>query len=165
MAIRMQIIFIHFSLLILALASCGVPTSEATPQVVSIYSTPAAEPWLTDVYTCARTFAVLSRVADPSIADVVLRVGEPEFLSAFVYQVDLEEILIVTHRQSPIQNFTLEDARALFMGLGDPSVQVWVYSSDTDVQKVFDQLVMKGRSVTSFARLAVSPQNMSDTLN
>ena len=32
------------------------------------------------------------------------------------------------------------------------------------MQRVFDQLVMKGRSVTSSARVAVSPQNMSDVL-
>jgi len=30
---------------------------------------------------------------------------------------------------------------------------------------VFDQFVMEGRSVTSSARVAVNPQQMSDTLN
>jgi hypothetical protein len=82
----------------------------------------------------------------------------------FAYQIDNEEILIVTQRQSPVQNLTLEDARVLFTGLGDPSVQVWVYASEEDVQRVFDQFVMEGRSVTSSAKLAVSPQQMSDTL-
>ena len=32
-------------------------------------------------------------------------------------------------------------------------------------QQVFDQFVMKGRSVSSSAKVAVSPQQMSDTLN
>ena len=93
-----------------------------------------------------------------------MQIGEPAIPSAFVYQIDSEEILIVTQRQSPVNNLTLEEARALFIGQGDPSVQVWVYASDADVQRVFDQLVMKGRSVISSAKIAVNPQQMSDTL-
>jgi hypothetical protein len=50
------------------------------------------------------------------------------------------------------------------MGSGDPSVQVWVYASDADVQRAFDQLVMNGGSVTSSAIVAANPQQMSDTL-
>ena len=107
---------------------------------------------------------MISRVDDPTTADIVLRVGEPEFLASPAYQIDEEEILIVTHRQSPVQNLTLEEARALFAGQGDASVQVWVYASEEDVQQVFDQFVMAERSVTSSARLAVNPQEMSDTL-
>jgi len=91
-------------------------------------------------------------------------VGEPKILTSFAYQIDMEDILIVTHRQSPLQSMALEEVRALFAGQGDPSVQVWVYASGEDVQAVFDQFVMEGRAVTSSARLAVNPQQMSDTL-
>ena len=63
-----------------------------------------------------------------------------------------------------MQNLTLEEGRALFVGQGDPTVQVWVYVSEEDVQIVFDQFVMEGRSVTPAARLAVNPQQMSDIL-
>jgi len=94
-----------------------------------------------------------------------LRVGEPKFLTSFAYQIDEEEILIVTHRQSPVQNLTLDEAQALFSGLGDPFVQVWVYAPDEDVFSVFDQFVMKGRSVSASAMVAVTPQQMSDVLN
>jgi hypothetical protein len=134
------------------------------PQVVTVYSTSAAQPWLQPLYACAGSMVALSRLDDPSSADIVLRVGEPEMLDTPAYQIDSEDILIVTHRQSPVQNLTLEDARLLFAGQGDPSVQVWVYASDADVQQVFDQLVMAGRSVTPSARIAVDPQQMSDTL-
>ena len=144
-------------LLILSLfiSSCSTNTPLSTPQVVSVYSTSAAEPWLTDLYTCAESFAVLTRVDDPNSADIVLQIGEPEFLSGFAYQIDEEEILIVAHHQFPIQNLTLDD----------PSAQVWVYASDADVQKVFDQFVMEGRSVSSSAFVAVNPQQMSEVLN
>jgi hypothetical protein len=70
----------------------------------------------------------------------------------------------VTQRQSPIQNLSLEETRALFAGQGDPSVQVWVYASGMDVQDAFNKSVMKGQNIASSARLAVDPQQMSDTL-
>ena len=146
------------------LASCSTSTPPATPQVVTVYSTSAAQPWLPPLYECAGTRSVISRVDDPSTADIVLRVGEPEFLASFAYQIDTEEILIVTHRQSPLQNLSLEEARALFAGWGDPSVQVWVHAEGEDVQEVFDRSIMDGESVMPSARLAASSQQMSDTL-
>lgn len=155
-------LFLTFGLLLIS--SCTTGTPLATPEVVTIYSTAAAEPWLPAVYACAGTLSVLNRVDDPAAAQIVLRVGEPAFLPSFAYQIDTEEILVVTHRQSPVQNLNLEGTRALFSGLGDPSMQVWVYASDTDVQEAFDQLVMEGRIVSPDARLASHPQQMSDAL-
>lgn len=154
-----------FLLLSFLLISCSTDdTPQPTPQVVSVYSSSFTQPWLTELYECAGTSVVI-RLSDSIFdADVRLQIGEPEFLSSFAYQIDTEEILIVTNRQSPVQNLTLEQVQALFMGLGDPSVQVWVYASEADVQRVFDQLVMNGRSVTSSALVAASPQQMSDTL-
>ena len=93
-----------------------------------------------------------------------MRVGEPEFLDLPAFQIDTAEILIVTHRQSPVQNLTLEEARALFAGQGDPSVQVWVYAPGEDVQQAFDRVMMTGARVTPSARVAVHPQQMSHTL-
>ncbi len=146
------------------LFSCTTSTPPATPQVVTVYSTAAAEPWLHALYDCAQASPVLSRVDDPSTAEIVLRVGEPKVLLSFAYQIDAEEILIVTQRQSPVQNLTLDQARALFAGQGDPSVKVWVYTSGEDIQEVFDQFVMQGRAMTSSAHIATNPQQMSDTL-
>jgi hypothetical protein len=151
-------------LFLLFLSACAPSTPLAAPQVVTVYSTPSAQPWLDPLYACAEGSTVVSRVDDSSAADIVLRVGEPEFLASPAYQIDTEEILIVTHRQSPMQNLTLAEARALFAGQGDLSVQVWVYASEEDVQRVFDQVVMGGRSVTPSARVAVNMQQMSDTL-
>ena len=152
-------------LLSLLVSSCSTNTPPPAPEIVSVFSTYAAEPWLSELYDCGASQGdvTLSRADDPSAADIALRVGEPKALIQPAFQIDTEEILIVTHRQSPIQNLTLEQAQILF-AQGDPSVQVWVYASDADEQQVFDQLVMNGRSVTSSARVAVSPQRMSDTL-
>jgi hypothetical protein len=154
-------VFLIFSFL---LFSCTTSTPQITPQIVTVYSTSAAQPWLDPLYACAGSTSVVARVDDSSKADIILRVGEPEFLVSSAYQIDTEDILIITHRQSPVQNLTIEEARALFAGQGDPAVQVWVYAAEEDVQLAFDQFVMEGRSVTPAARLAVNPQQMSDTL-
>jgi hypothetical protein len=60
---------------------------------------------------------------------------------------------------------TLAEAQALFMGFGDPSVQMWVYDPAEDVFGAFDQCVMNGRTVSSSAYMALTPQQMSDVLN
>jgi len=162
----MRRIFLFLTTLLpLLISSCSTGTLQATPEIVTVYSSSSDQPWLNDLYDCAESSVALSRVDNPASADIQLRIGEPKFLTSFAYQIDKEEVLIVTHRQSPVQNLTIEEARALFMGLGDPSVQVWVYASGDDLFEVFDQFVMKGRSVSSSAKIAVTPQQMSDVLN
>ena len=128
-----------------------------------MYTSSAAQPWMGDLFACANDLSVVLSVSAES-PEIILRVGEPDVLVSPAYQIDEEEILVVTHRESSVQNLSLEEAQVLF-AQGSASAQVWVYSSDADVQMVFDQLVMNGRSVTSLARLATSPQQMSDLLN
>jgi hypothetical protein len=158
-----RLCFVLLILISFWIVSCSMSTPPATPVIITVYSTSAAEPWLSTLYECAKASPILSRIDDPTSAQIVLRVGEPKVLS-FAYQIDTEEVLIVTNHQSPVNNLTGEEARALFAGLADPSVQVWVYAAGEDVQEVFDQFVMEGRAVTSSAYIAVNPQQMSDTL-
>ena len=145
------------------IASCAPATPTPQTEVVNVYATSAAQPWLTELYTCANNSSILLNIT-ANEPDITLRVGEPEIMISPVYQIDEEEILIVTNRESPVQNLTLAEAQDLF-AQGNDSAQVWVYASDADVQIAFDQLVMKGRSVTSFAGLAASPQQMSDLIH
>ena len=160
-----RIFLFSLTLFSILITSCSTSTPQPTPEVFSVYSSSSATPWLADLYDCADSVAVIRLSNSPSDADILLRVGEPRQLSGFAYQIDEEEILIVTHRQSPVQNLTFEGAQTLFAGLGDPSVQVWVYASGDDVAEVFDQYMMKGRTVSSSAMVAVTPQQMSDVLN
>jgi hypothetical protein len=164
-AVKSSMIRLGLFFLVLSLFSACTPAAPSpAPEVISVYSTAAAQPWLSELYDCAGTASVIVRVDDPAAAAIVLRVGEPDALSSPAYQIDTEEILVVTQRQSPIQNLSLEEARALFSGQGDPSVQVWVYASGVDVQDVFNRSVMQGQNIAPSARLAVDPQQMSDTL-
>ena len=158
----MKKLFSFFLLSSFIVVSCTPATQTSQTQVVSVYATFAAQSWLTELYTCADNSSVnLNLTTDEP--DITLRVGEPEIIISPLYQIDEEEILIVTNRESPIQNLTLTETQELF-AQGNGSAKVWVYASDADVQIVFDQLVMKGRSVTTFAGLATSPQQMSDLI-
>ena len=146
------------------LASCvSAAQTAVSTDVINIYSTPAARPWLAELYDCASNNHAAIRLSTQD-ADISLRVGQPEALVTPAYEIDQDEILVVTHRESPIQNLTLEEARNLF-AMGNASAQVWIYAAGEDIQAAFDQLVMQGRSVTSLARMASSPQQMSDVLN
>ncbi len=148
------------------LSSCApTQTQTTTIQIVNVYSTSTAQPWLAELYDCAANSSLTIKMTDPASAEIVLRIGEPKNLTIPAYRIDMEEILIVTHRESPVQNLSLEEVRNLFAGQGNPPVQVWVYDSGEDLQEVFDQLVMAGRGVTSSAKMATSPQQMSDLLN
>ena len=159
----MKKLFSFFLLSSFIVVSCTPATQTSQTQVISVYATSAAQPWLAELYTCADNSSVSLNLTayEP---DITLRVGEPEIIIFPIYQIDEEEVLIVTNRESPIQNLTLTEAQELF-AQGNDLAKVWVYASDADVQIAFDQLVMKGRSVTSFAGLATSPQQMSDLIN
>ncbi len=157
-----RILFLLSSFLLFSCAPATQPPAQT--EAIPVYATPSAQPWMSELFACANKLSLTLNVTAES-PEIYLRLGEPETLLVPAYQIDEEELLIVTHRESPVQNLSLEEAQVLFAGQGDASVQVWGYASEADVQILFDQLVMKGRSVSSFARMAASPQEMSATLN
>jgi len=146
------------------LIACAPINPPSETQVVNIYSSPAAQPWLADVYACVPQGTSLKVADTPALADLSLHLGDSGLWQGPAFQIGAEDILIITDEQSPIQDLTLEDARALFAGVTDPSIEVWVYASQEDIQITFEQEVMAGRPVTSLARLAVSPRHMSDSM-
>ncbi|MBI5295853.1 MAG: hypothetical protein HY869_10280 [Chloroflexi bacterium] len=153
-------------LLLLVGVSCApTPTPVASPTLLSVFVTPDSRPWLDEAFACAADVNVaLNVVPDMQQADFSLRLGEPVALTSPAFQIGSEEILVAVFRESPLEDLSLEQARALFAG-DDPSVQVWVYASGGELQGLFDQLVMAGRPVTSFARVAPNPQVMAEALN
>lgn len=174
---KRTILFLFSSLLFI---SCAAPAQTVSPQAITAYASPSAQPWMSELFGCANEHSIVVEVTaeNPS---VLLRVASLELAGLMIngsenvadtsegtpsaYPIGEEEIVIAVRRDSPIQNLTLEEAQAVFAGLGDESVRVWVYASGEDLQGVFDQFVMQRRSVTSFARMASSPQEMSEALH
>jgi hypothetical protein len=162
-------------LLMFLVAACGSEDEDpnARPQLVRIQYTAAAQPWLPDFYACAgeRSGILLTvelRSAtdlDFGSADVLLRLGEPNGLSSSAFQVGNEDILVATHRQSSLQNINTTEVESIFSGQADDQYQVWAYAPGDDVQQVFETNAMGGLPITSNARLAAGPQQMSDAVN
>ena len=157
--------FLFATLLFLA-ACTPAAAPAATPQVIRVYATPATQPWLADAYNCAQGLqVVLSNVNDPKQADISIRMGEPDQLSSPAYQIGQDDLLVVTHRENQLQNLTVAEAQSLFSHPEPQAIQIWVFASGEDDQQVFAREVLRGQVVTSLARVAVSPQQMSDSLN
>lgn len=155
---------LSFLFLLSSLFSCAPANPESTPQIINVYATASASPWLEALYACAGGASVTLNLAADA-PQIFLRLGPPDELTTPAYPIDVEDILIVASTQSPLPPLTLERARGLFAGRGDPSAQVWVYASAEEPQMIFEQAVMDGRGVTSFARLAVSPAHMLEALS
>ena len=154
------------SFAVFTLTACTTPTAAPTPRVVSVYATAAAQPWLADVSNCADSASITIRFsASPSAANIRLRIGEPEHLNTPAYQIDREDLLVVTHRESLVPNLTAGEVRALFSRPEGQSAQIWVFASGEDIQQVFAREIMQGTMVSSLARLAVSPRQMSEAIN
>ncbi|MCL4530031.1 MAG: substrate-binding domain-containing protein [Chloroflexi bacterium] len=154
------------------LTACGTNTPQAVLQLVKVYATSAASPWLKNVYDCAPTSVAVS-LSDTASADVTIRFGQPADLNTPAFQIGSDEILVVVNPQAGVSSLSANQVRDLFAGQiiswkdaggNDIPVQVWVFDPGEDIQQVFDQVDMAGQAVTSQARLAVSAQNMSDSV-
>jgi hypothetical protein len=154
---RISFLFLLSSFLI----ACA-PATSLPSQIVDVYASPAAASFLDDLYDCADASSVTLYLTSDS-PDLSLRLGLPDGWAGSAFQVAAEDILIVASLPSPLPALTLDSARTIFAGQ-NPSVQVWAYASDEETQRVFESAVMDGRSVTSFARLAVSPNHMVEAL-
>lgn len=153
---RLSFIFL-LSSFIFACSPTPVPT-----QIVDVYASPSAAPFLDDLFACADASSVTLNLTSAS-PDLSLRLGQLDGWAGSAFQVADEDILIVASAQSPLPALTFEQARTIFAGQ-NPSAQVWAYASAEETQKAFESAIMDGRSVTSFARLAVSPMHMVEVL-
>lgn len=150
------------------LAACSTQSSQATPQLINVFVSSAAYPWVNGFYDCSSPSTVIN-LSDPLSADIIVRLGEPEQLTTPAFQISTEEILIIVHPQSNVTSLTGEQVRSLFLGQisnwtevggADLPVNVWAFSNDEDMQEIFDKIVMNGQPVTSLARLATSADGM-----
>lgn len=151
-----------FSIFSFLLSACS-SAPQAQNQIVSVYATSSAQPWLAGVYACADDLSIIIKM-DANEPELYLQLGEPERITTPAYKIGEEEILIVVNNAIAIESLTQIEAREIFTR-GNPSVQVWVFSSGADIQRAFDQLVLSESRVTSSARVATSVEQMSATLN
>ncbi|HSR21029.1 MAG TPA: substrate-binding domain-containing protein [Anaerolineales bacterium] len=152
-------------------ASCS-PAGSGGLTPLMVYSTSAARPWVAKAYDCspAGTALVLAGAGD---ADIIIRLTEPKPLAVPAFQIGEDDLLVVTHPQVAVGALSVAQVQSIFAGevenwsdLGgaDQPVQVWSFAPSVDIQWYFDRMVLGGRPVSSWARLAVSAQHMSDAV-
>lgn len=163
---------------LIVLAACGTSTPTSTLQPLTVQYSFAATAWLQTVYRCAGDTLIR---ADPRAADyqsfdasdMALRLGQPANPAYPTYQIGTEDILVVVNRQNPTGALTVDQVRGLFTGQiltwksltgSDTQVQVWVFPAGEDVEQLFEQAALGGTPVTSAARLANTPDEMSQAI-
>jgi len=162
-------------LVLAVLSACSRVTPTASPVSVSVQYTAASAPWLAGLYDCAGSNLVISepRAADSidSKSDIAIHIGEPAQLTTPAYQIGTEEILVIVNRITPITSLSAAQVKDLFTGMTtewsqiDPGksgpVQVWVFAPGEDVEQAFERAALGGTPLTSLARLANTPDEMS----
>ena len=102
-----------------------------------------------------------------------MRLGLPASLSLSAFQIGTDNVVVIVQSQNSVGALTVDRVHSIFLGQAvnwkdvggsDLPIQVWTYAQGEDIQQIFEQNVMNNQPVTSLARLAVSAQNMSDSV-
>jgi ABC-type phosphate transport system substrate-binding protein len=163
----------------LPLVSCstGAPSPTAVP--ITLQYTAASYPWLVSIYDCAGNTVILAEqtaadIQDLQAADIAIRLGQLENLPSPAYQIGTDDLLVIVNPQNPIKLLTVAQVRSLFNGqiqnwkdVGgiDAPVQVWAFTKTEDIQGIFNHLILSDSPVTSMARLASNPNEITQAIS
>jgi PBP superfamily domain len=162
----------YFFAILLLLTACAPAAIVATPPLEKVYVTSAASSRLIDLYNCSTPSAAIL-LSDPQTADITIRLGQPDSLSSPAFQIGTDNVDVIVQSQNNTDNLTADQVHSIFLGQvtdwkdvsgSDMPIQVWTYAQGEDIQQIFEQNVMNNQPVTSLARLAVSAQNMLDSI-
>ena len=141
------------------LIACSPTQPNTQTQIVTINYSPFVEFQMQEIYACANDLSIILKVTDGE-PEIRFQFGEPDVLLDFAYQIGEEEIVVVINSQNDLQMLSLNEVQNLFAS----GENVWVYAEGEEMQRLFDQFAMQGRSVSSSAKVASNPKIMTQTL-
>lgn len=144
---------IVFLLFFYFLVSCSPTQPTSQTQIITINYSPFIENQMNEVYACANDLSIVLKVTDQE-PEIRFQFGEPDVLLDFAYQIGEEEMVVVANSQNDLQRLSLNEVQNLFAS----GENVWVYAEGEQMQKVFDQFAMQGRSVSPSAKVASNPK-------
>ncbi len=169
--------FIFLLLTFSLLTACTPPAAPATPDILRVQYTYAANSWLYDLNACAggQNVTILpelraANMLEVGSAELVIRIGEPEEFSSQTYRIGTEDIVVIVNRLNPIGQLPANTVRGLFAGQiknwktvngNDAPVQVWAFAAGEDVEQAFIAAALDGGPITPAARIAMTPDEMS----
>jgi hypothetical protein len=171
-----QVMVYGFLLLVTACAPAAPPDTIVPIHVQYSFAT---QPWLPNVYRCANENIVIAELRAVEFQDLqkismVIRIGQPGSPTKPAFKIGTDDLLVIANRQNPSNTLTADQVRGLFTGQiqtwksingSDTPVQVWVFSAGEDLQQIFEQSVLDGSPIISVARLATSPNEMSQAVS
>jgi hypothetical protein len=169
-----------FFFLLLTLTGCmpATPPPLPTPQVWQAQYTPSLS-WIGPALNlCTRqqpgiALTVAEKPAqalDPTQADFTLRWGAPEPLDTFAAEIGSDELVVIVHPGNLIKSLELSEIQAIFTGKSQKwsdfmkgnsdRIQVWTEAEGSDVQQVFQTVLLQQPLTYPFAHLAPDPPAM-----
>lgn len=169
--------FVFFILTSIILTACVPTTPEPKPEQFTVQFSAASAPWLASLYGCANNNMVTTEreadLFDLTSASLVIRIGKPDNLAGFAYQIATDNLLVITNLKNPTNSLSSDQVFGLFTGQirnwksingVDAPVQVWVYPAGEDIQGIINQVVLRGSPVASSAFLANNPNEMLESI-
>jgi hypothetical protein len=170
--------FVFFIFSSMLLTSCFPTTPKPKPEQFTIQYTAASVPWLASLYSCANTNIVTAEQREADFLDfssavMVIRIGKPDNLTGFAYQIATDNLLVITNLKNPTGKLSTDQVYGLFTGQiqnwksinsVDAPVQVWVYPEGEDIEGIINQTVLHGSLVASSAHLANNPNEVSESV-
>jgi hypothetical protein len=170
---------------ILVLAACGSPqasTPAPTPQAIYLEYPSSLQPWADRLSDCAADHPQVALYFLPSsqpTSDInsnqiilELNPSEQAIKSASLYQVGIEQIVVIVNQANPLLELSNDELRSIFSGQqstwpedsGEP-VQVWVLPQGDQVRSIFNSVVMQTMPLTTDAMLAPDPTAMLEAVS
>jgi ABC-type phosphate transport system substrate-binding protein len=166
----------HWLLLGMAfiLAACGSPaiaTPAPTPEAIQITYPTSLQKWMDNLARCAADYPQVALyvnqaniwIGNLSQAEAALEFAQlnTETSDFYLTQLGWEQLVVVVNQENTLSKLPTDRLTAIFSGqtskwLGASSlpIQVWVLPEGDPVRTLFDRIVMRGRSVSSEARLS-----------
>jgi PBP superfamily domain len=170
--------YAFFFLACVLLTSCGSPPPKTKPEQFTIQYTAATIPWLTKLYNCADGNLITAEQREADFLDLtsvnmVIRIGRPDSLNGFAYQIGTDDLLVIANLKNPTGQLSTDQVYGLFSGQIenwkiinriDAPVRVWVYPDGEDIEGIIKQTVLHGSPVASAANLANNPTEMQESV-
>ena len=144
---------------------------DKVPEILSFYTAPATEEWIPLVYNCADRMSdtVIAYTLSGADADISLGLIEAGDVKFPVYKIGEIELVIVSNMENSVLELTQMQVREIFEGKthrwtqfdgNDAEIKLWVYGQEDDLQTVFNEIVLKGGTLSSLARQVANPKEM-----
>jgi DNA-binding transcriptional LysR family regulator len=176
------VIKLFFVITFLTACMPATPQPLPTPQIWQAQFTPSLR-WIGPALNlCTRqqpgiALSIDERPAQaltPAQADFILRWGAPDTLKGYAVEIATDELVVIVHPDNPLDSLDLSEITAIFTAKtkswsafikgNSGRIQVWTEADGSDVQQVFQSILLQQPLTNPFAHLAPDPMAMRQSV-